>query len=115
MDESNTTQAINAINPMKREPIILPLESREPTAALDVVAAAAALEAVEAPEEDAIPVIVVFTPLEFVSVVLAAAVVEFPDPDVAVAEYSVVVNEQDRTRSFASEDCQFKSQHCIHR
>lgn len=100
MDESNRTQAINAINPMKREPIILPLESRELTAALDVVAAA--LEAVEAPEEDAIPVIVVFTPLEFVSVVLAAAVVEFPDPDVAVAKYSVVVNEQDRTRSFAS-------------
>lgn len=98
---------------MKREPIILPLESRELTAALDVVAAA--LEAVEAPEEDAIPVIVVFTPLEFVSVVLAAAVVEFPDPDVAVAKYSVVVNEQDRTRSFASEDCQFKPQRCIYR
>lgn len=90
----------------------LPLESKEPTAAFDVVAAPledALLEAVEAAEEDAVPVIVVLTPLEFVSVVFGAEAEEFPDPDVAVAEYSVVVNEQDRTRSLASECCQFES------
>lgn len=73
-------------------------ESEWLTAALDVVAAA--LEAVEPPEEDEVPVTLLR--LEFISVVMAAEVVEIPEPEVAVTVYSVVVNEQDRTRSFAS-------------
>lgn len=73
--------------------------SKEPTAALDVVAAP--LDAVGLPEDDALPDMVGAL-LEPVLVVLAADAEEFPEPEVAVAVYSVVVNEQDRTRSFAS-------------
>jgi hypothetical protein len=62
---------------------------------------AAAFEAVEPPEEDAVPVMML-PPLEPVAVAMVAEPVEFPEPEVVMAVYSVVVNEQDRTRSFAS-------------
>lgn len=69
------------------------------TAALDVVAAA--FEAVEPPEEETVPVMMLL-PLEPVAVAMVAEPVEFPELEVVMAVYSVVVNEQDRTRSFAS-------------
>lgn len=74
-------------------------ESEWLAAAFDVVAAA--FEAVEPPEEDALPVMMLLL-LEPVAVAMLAKPVKFPDPEVVMAVYSVVVNEQDRTRSFAS-------------